>query len=128
MMIRFLVMTLLCVTISACDSTASKPSQALPKVGDTFEGGKVTRVTRIDKAGDDHVARYQLSIGPPGQIYRIDTATGDVVSIPPPAAISDGRIKLVVGSFYETEQGEVLRYTGAGKFAPRPPLSEIFKK
>jgi hypothetical protein len=73
-------------------------------------------------------AKYQMSIAPSGQVYRLNVTSGEVALIEKVPAISEGRTKLVVGSFYETEQGKVLRYSGNGKFELMPSLDEIFKK
>ena len=72
--------------------------------------------------------RYQILVAPSGQVFRLDTSSGEVVIIEKAPTISDGRTKLVVGSLYETEGVEVLRYVGNGKFEPRRLLSDFEKK
>jgi len=71
--------------------------------------------------------RYQIAIAPSGQVYRLDTTSGEVIVIDKAAVISDNRTRLAIGSLYVTEHGDVLRYSGEGKFEPRPPLSSFFK-
>jgi hypothetical protein len=80
-----------------------------------------------ERATHPPAPKYQISIAPSGQIYRLDATSGEVSLIEKPPTIANGRTKLVVGSFYETESGSVLGYLGDGKFQPRPPLSEILK-
>lgn len=71
--------------------------------------------------------QYQLVPAPSGQVYRLDTVTGDVMNIEK-IVPSTEKTKLQVGSFYEIEDGNVVRYVGGGKLVPRKPLSEFFKK
>jgi len=112
--------------------------------GNTFR--KATGATGTD--------RYQVIVAK-AATFKVDTATGstwifdekatswkalpDTPSTDPVggSAVDDlvrkyggqaGRVKLVVGSFYETESGDILRYVGAGRFEPRKPLSEFLKK
>lgn len=70
--------------------------------------------------------QYQLVPAPSGQLYRLDAVTGEVINVEKIVSSSE-RMELQVGSFYETEDGEVVRYIGKGKLVPRPPLSEFFK-
>lgn len=93
--------------------------------------------------------RYELVASPQGYVYRLDKKTGDVSVIEQDTikkvsegqiklwreqpdgtwALSEGEIKvLVVGSLLRTEDGEVIRYIGKGKFDSRPPLSSFEKK
>lgn len=72
-------------------------------------------------------SKYQLAVSNSGQVYRLNTRSGEVTLIQQ-TEITGNRIKLSVGSFYETETGDVLLYTGGGKFGPRPPLSSFERK
>ena len=79
------------------------------------------------QSAQQQAPKFQISIAPSGQVYRLDVTSGEVIVIGKTPTISDGRTKLEMGSFYETERGDVLRYVGTGEFEPRPPLSKFFK-
>jgi len=68
-----------------------------------------------------------MAIAPSGLVYRLDTTSGEVTLIDKAPVTSDNRTKLAIGSLYVTEHGDVLRYSGEGKFEPRPPLSSFVK-
>jgi hypothetical protein len=89
--------------------------------------GLAVLLTGCRQPAEQQPPKYQISIAPSGQLYRLDVTSGEVTMIEKIPIISDGRVKLVVGSFYETERGDVLRYVGDGRFEPRRPLPEIFK-
>lgn len=72
--------------------------------------------------------KYQITVSPSGQVYRLDTVSGEITILEKAPVQSVRRTKLVVGSFYENEKREVLRYVGDGKFEPRPPLSDFERK
>ena len=84
-------------------------------------------LTNCRQSTQQQEPKYQIAIAPSGQVYRLNATSGEVTIIEKAPTNSDGRTKLVIGSFYETERGDVVRYLGEGKFEPRRPLSEIFK-
>jgi hypothetical protein len=65
--------------------------------------------------------RYELVASAQGYVYRLDKKTGDVSIIEEDTIrkVSEGQIRnLVVGSRFKTEDGNVIRYAGKGKFEP----------
>jgi hypothetical protein len=86
--------------------------------------------------------RYELVASTQGYVYRLDKKTGDVSVIEQDTIrkVSDGdkvwrqqpdgtwslsewKIKdLVVGSLFKTEDGNIIRYVGKGKFEEKPPI------
>jgi hypothetical protein len=80
------------------------------------------------KTAAQPASKYQLSISPSGQVYRLDVTSGEVALIENIPTITNGNLKLTVGSSYETENGKVLNYVGNEKFELRPTLDDIFKK
>lgn len=75
--------------------------------------------------------KYQLVVSSDGHVYRMDTRTGDVVvieQVPMHKLSQSDQIPLVVNALYKTEEGEVIRYAGKGKFEARRPLSDFDRK
>ena len=70
--------------------------------------------------------RYELVASTHGYVYRLDKKTGDVSIIEEDTIrkVSEGRIRnLLVGSRFKTEDGNMIRYAGKGKFEPdKDPL------
>lgn len=120
---RNLVMAwlLLTVLMSGCRQ-ASEPQERSPQSTVTSKTVEQSEATSSSSQGN----RFQMAIAPSGRVYRLDTTSGEVAVIEKATTISDERTKLVVvGSFYVTEAGSVLRYVGGAKFEPLPPLSEF---
>jgi hypothetical protein len=75
--------------------------------------------------------RYQLVASSDGKVYRLDKKTGEVSTIDGNSIRSIGnsdQTNLVVGMFYKTEEGKLMRYAGKGNFEPSMTAEEFLKK
>lgn len=66
-----------------------------------------------------------------GRAYRLDAKSGEVTVIEQGAMHKLSQAEqtpLIMGVLFKTEDGEIIRYIGQGKFEARKPLSDIFQK
>ena len=75
--------------------------------------------------------RYQLVASSDGHVYRLDRKNGDISIVDQNTIrkISDSdEVNLVVGLFYKTEGGKIMKYVGNGKFEAAMTAEEYIKK
>jgi hypothetical protein len=74
---RFVLLAALIALLTSCQSLTDKPTGGvgLPKVGDTFRGGKVLTVEKVQDAPESSVGRYQMATTAT-KILKLDTVTG----------------------------------------------------